>query len=98
MAFKLQLLHAADQEAGVPALEDAPNFSAVVNALKNEDADSDSNPDYENTLVLSSGDAYIPSPFFFGSEEAFGGQGRGDILIQNELGFQAIAFETMNSI
>jgi 2',3'-cyclic-nucleotide 2'-phosphodiesterase (5'-nucleotidase family) len=92
MVFKLQLLHAADQEAGVPALEDAPNFSAVLNALRNEDADSDGNPDYENTIVLSSGDAYIPSPFFFASETAFGGQGRGDILIQNALGFQAIAF------
>jgi 2',3'-cyclic-nucleotide 2'-phosphodiesterase (5'-nucleotidase family) len=92
MAFKLQLLHAADQEAGVPALEDAPNFSAVLNALKNEDADGDGNLDYENTLVLSSGDAYIPSPFLFAGEQAFDGQGRGDILIQNELGFQAIAF------
>ncbi|GAB4385294.1 MAG: hypothetical protein Kow00121_50080 [Elainellaceae cyanobacterium] len=92
MAFKLQLLHAADQEAGVPALEDAPRFSAVLNALKNEDADADGTPDYANTLVLSSGDAYIPSPFFFASETAFGAQGQGDILIQNELGFQAIAF------
>jgi 2',3'-cyclic-nucleotide 2'-phosphodiesterase (5'-nucleotidase family) len=91
-AFTLQLLHAADQEAGVPALDDAPNFSAVLNALKNQDANGDGTPDYPNTLVLSSGDAYIPSPFFFASETAFGGQGRADILIQNELGFQAIAF------
>ncbi|NJO93589.1 MAG: bifunctional metallophosphatase/5'-nucleotidase, partial [Hydrococcus sp. RM1_1_31] len=90
--FTLQILHASDQEAGVPALEDAPNFSAVLNALKNEDADGNGTADYENTLLLSSGDAYIPSPFFFASEEVFGGQGRGDILIQNELGFQAIAF------
>jgi 2',3'-cyclic-nucleotide 2'-phosphodiesterase (5'-nucleotidase family)/alkaline phosphatase/endonuclease/exonuclease/phosphatase family metal-dependent hydrolase len=90
--FTLQLLHASDQEAGTPALEDAPNFSAVLNALKNEDADGNGTVDYENTLLLSSGDAYIPSPFFFASETAFGGQGRGDILIQNELGFQAIAF------
>jgi 2',3'-cyclic-nucleotide 2'-phosphodiesterase / 3'-nucleotidase / 5'-nucleotidase len=90
--FTLQLLHAADQEAGVLALDDAPNFSAVLNALKNEDVNGDGTPDYANTLVLSSGDAYIPSPFFFASDTAFGGQGRGDILIQNELGFQAIAF------
>ncbi|HHP7231070.1 MAG TPA: choice-of-anchor I family protein [Xenococcaceae cyanobacterium] len=81
--FTLQLLHAADQEAGIPALETAPNFSAVLNALRD---------DYENTLVLSSGDAYIPGPFFAASETAFGAPGRGDILIQNELGFQAIAF------
>ncbi|MBW4652810.1 MAG: bifunctional metallophosphatase/5'-nucleotidase [Kaiparowitsia implicata GSE-PSE-MK54-09C] len=91
MAFTLQLLHAGDQEAGAPAIEDAPRFSAVLNALKNEDADGDGNLDFPNTLVLSSGDAYIPSPFFFASESAFGAQGRADILIQNLLGFQAIA-------
>jgi 5'-nucleotidase/UDP-sugar diphosphatase len=90
--FTLQLLHAADQEAGVPALEDAPNFSAVLNALQNRDVNGNGQPDYDNTLVLSSGDAFIPGPFFSASQSAFGGQGRGDILIQNELGFQAIAF------
>ncbi|ELS02890.1 5'-nucleotidase/2',3'-cyclic phosphodiesterase-like hydrolase [Xenococcus sp. PCC 7305] len=81
--FTLQLLHTADQEAGIAALEDAPNFSAVLNALQD---------DFDNTLVLSAGDAYIPGPFFSASETIFGGQGRGDILIQNKLGFQAIAF------
>ena len=81
--FTLQLLHAADQEAGIPALDDAPNFSAVLNALRD---------DFDNTVVLSSGDAIIPGLFFSASEDAFGGAGRADILIQNELGFQAIAF------
>ena len=81
-SFTLQLLHLADQEAGVPALEDAPRASAVLSALKD---------DYDNTLVLSSGDAYIPGLFFAAGEEAFGGAGRADILIQNELGIQAIA-------
>jgi 2',3'-cyclic-nucleotide 2'-phosphodiesterase (5'-nucleotidase family) len=90
--FTLQLLHAADQEAGIAALDDAPRFSAVLDALKNQDADGDGNADYINTLVLSSGDAYIPGPFLSASETAFGGTGRGDILIQNELGFSAIAF------
>ena len=80
--FTLQLLHLADQEGGVPALEDAPQTSAVINALRD---------DFENTLTLSSGDAYIPGVFFSASEDAFGGAGRGDILIQNELGIQAIA-------
>ena len=80
--YTLQLLHAADQEGGIDALTDAPNFSAVLNALED---------DFENTLVLSSGDAYIPSPFFSASESVFGSGGRGDILIQNELGFDAIA-------
>ena len=82
-SFQLQLLHLADQEAGVPALADAPRASAVINALRD---------DFENTLVLSSGDAYIPGVFFSASEDAFGGAGRGDILIQNALGVQAIAF------
>ena len=89
--YTLQLLHAADQEAGIPALENADNFSAVLNALREEDADGDGVADYENTVTLSSGDAYIPGPFFASSEEAYGGQGRGDILIQNELGWSAIA-------
>ena len=90
--FTLQLLHTSDQEAGVPALKDAPNFSAVLNVLKNQDANGDGKPDYPNTLILSSGDAYIPSPFLFASDTVFGGQGRGDILILNALGFGAIAF------
>ena len=79
--FTLQLLHTADQEGGIAALEDAPSFSAVLNALRD---------DFDNTLVLSAGDTYIPGPFFSASETIFGGQGRADILIQNELGFQAI--------
>lgn len=88
--FTLELLHAADQEAGIPALADAPRFSAVLNALKAQDLGNDGKLD--NTIVLSSGDAYIPGAFLNASTEAFGGLGRADILIQNELGFQAIAF------
>ncbi len=90
--FTLQLFHAADQEAGIAAIEDAVNFSAVLNALRNEDIDGDGITGFANTLTLSSGDAYIPSPFLSASESIFGQAGRGDILIQNELGFQAIAF------
>ena len=89
--FTLQLLHASDKEAGLDALVDAPNFSAVLDALRNEDLDGDGTPGFANTLTLSSGDAYIPSPFFAASDEAFGDFGRGDIIIQNELGFEAIA-------
>ena len=87
--FTLEILHTADQEAGIPALEDIPNFSAVLNALEAQDVGGDGEPD--NTLKLSSGDAIIPGLFFGASETAFGSGGRGDILIQNELGFQAIA-------
>jgi 2',3'-cyclic-nucleotide 2'-phosphodiesterase / 3'-nucleotidase / 5'-nucleotidase len=97
--FTLQLLHASDQEAGIPALDDAPRFSAVLNALKNQDADKNSIADYANTILLSSGDAYIPSLFLNAAADASltpllgkAGQGRADIVVQNELGFQAIAF------
>jgi 2',3'-cyclic-nucleotide 2'-phosphodiesterase (5'-nucleotidase family) len=94
MPFTLQLLHASDQEAGIPALQDADRFSAVLNALRNEDVGQDGN------LTLSSGDAYIPGAFLNASAAvtnlvegyALGAVGRADILIQNELGFQAIAF------
>jgi|GEM_PF-182302 len=97
--FTLQLLHAADQEAGIPALDDAPRFSAVLNALKNQDADKDGNIDYKNTVILSSGDAYIPGLFLNAAADPSlapllgkPDKGRADIIIQNELGFQAIAF------
>lgn len=88
--FTLELLHTADQEAGIPALDDAPRFSAVLQALKDQDLGNDGEPD--NTLLLSSGDAILPGLFFNASAEVLGGAGRADILIQNELGFQAIAF------
>ena len=88
--FTLQLLHAADQEASVAAIEDASNFSAVLDALRNEDADGDGVADF-NTVTLSSGDAFIPSPFSAASAEVYDGVARGDILIQNALGFEAIA-------
>ncbi|ETW13039.1 alkaline phosphatase [Roseivivax marinus] len=55
MAFTLQLLHANDLEGGVDALENAPNFAAIVDALDDT---------YENTAIISSGDNYIPGPFF----------------------------------
>ncbi|PAX53222.1 choice-of-anchor I family protein [Brunnivagina elsteri] len=97
--FTLQLLHAADQEAGINALDDAPRFSAVLNALKNQDANKDGKVDYGNTITLSSGDAYIPGLFLDAAKDPSlapllgkEGVGRADIIIQNELGFQAIAF------
>jgi len=88
--FTLELLHIADQEAGEDAVVDAPLASAVVNALKAQDIGEDGQPD--NTIFLSSGDAIIPGLFFTASANAYGGPGRADILIQNELGVDAIAF------
>lgn len=80
--FTLQLLHASDQEAGIPALQDAIGFSAVMNALDAQ---------YANTLKLSSGDLFIAGPFFNASIDIYGQQGIADILIQNELGWDAAA-------
>jgi hypothetical protein len=88
-AFTLGLLHFADQEASTATLVDAPNFSAVLNALEAQDLGGDGLPD--NTLILSSGDASLPSPFFDNSEGAFGSAGIAEFLFQNELGVQAMA-------
>ncbi|WP_299673923.1 ExeM/NucH family extracellular endonuclease [uncultured Roseobacter sp.] len=87
--FTLELLHIADQEASSGAVVDAPNLSAVLNALRAQDLGDDGEPD--NTLTLSSGDAIIPGVFFDASEAIFGSAGIADIQIQNELGIQAIA-------
>lgn len=87
--FTLEVLHFTDQEAAAAAVVDAPNLSAVLNALRAEDLGEDGVAD--NTLVLSSGDAIIPGLFFDASEAVFGSAGIADIQIQNELGVQAIA-------
>lgn len=87
--FTLQILHASDLEAGVPALDDAPRFSAIVNGLKN---------DYANTVILSSGDNWIPGPFYTaGLDPAMSSlfppaKGRGDMSVLNSIGFQAATF------
>ena len=60
--FKLQILHASDQEAGVPALQDAIGLSAVMNKLDGR---------YENSLKLTSGDLFIAGPFFDASRDLY---------------------------
>jgi 2',3'-cyclic-nucleotide 2'-phosphodiesterase (5'-nucleotidase family) len=91
MAFTLQILHTSDQEAGIPALQDAIGLSAVMNALV-------ADPDYNNTLRLTSGDTFIAGPFFNASQDLYDivnstntQAGVADILIQNELGWNAAA-------
>ena len=86
-SFTLQLLHAADMEGGIEALENAPRFSSVLNALKAE---------IENTVIIGAGDSYIPGPFFAAANngslrEVLGreGSGRADILMLNAMGFMA---------
>lgn len=89
-AFTLQILHASDLEAGIPALDDAPRFSSVVEGLKVAYP--------TNTVVLSSGDNYIVGPFMNASADPAASnlcnmvKGRGDVLILNALGIQAAAF------
>ena len=87
--FTLQLLHAADMEGDIEALENAPWFSSVLNALKAE---------FENTVIIGAGDSYIPGPFFAAGNDrslrdVLGreGSGRANILILNAMGFMASA-------
>ncbi len=88
----LQLFHVADQEANTNSVTLAPNFSAVLDALRAQDLDDDGTPGFADTLTLSSGDVWIPGLFYDASESIFGPKGGADILIQNELGIQAVAF------
>jgi 2',3'-cyclic-nucleotide 2'-phosphodiesterase (5'-nucleotidase family) len=55
--FRLQLLHASDLEGGVEAIERAPDFAAIVDALEDT-------PGIDASITLSAGDNYIPGPFF----------------------------------
>ena len=48
--YTLELLHAADQEAAAAAIQDAPRFSAVLNALRAQDLGDDGQPD--NTIMF----------------------------------------------
>lgn len=59
--FTLQILHASDLEGGVDAIDRAANFAAIVDALEDE---------YENSITLSAGDNFIPSPFFNAAGDA----------------------------
>jgi len=82
--FELQILHTSDQEAGTAAFDDAPGLSAVLNALDGT---------FDNSLKLTSGDLFIAGPFFNASANIYenGVPGVADILIQNELGWNAAA-------
>ena len=101
-ATSLQILHASDLEGGVDAIQDAPNFAAVVEGLE-KDAASKGIP----SITLSAGDNYIPGPFFsaagddalestfqnlLGNPNAEPGAGRADITAMNLIGFDASAF------
>jgi len=60
-AYTLQILHASDFEAGLAAVDRAGNFAAIVDYLEETQA---------NSITLSSGDNFIPSPFFNAGSDA----------------------------
>ena len=59
--YRLQILHASDFEAGLDAVDRAGNFAAIVDYLEETQA---------NSITLSSGDNYLPSPFFSAGSDA----------------------------
>jgi 5'-nucleotidase / UDP-sugar diphosphatase len=89
--FQLQLLHFADVDGGgTAAMFNVDEFSALVDHFRSQDPD--------RTILLSSGDNYIPGPIFEASKDprmatVIGkpGQGRGEIAIQNRMGVQVTA-------
>ncbi|MFO8153324.1 5'-nucleotidase C-terminal domain-containing protein [Thioalkalivibrio sp.] len=82
------MLHFADVDGGgTAAMFNVDEFSALVDHFRSEAPD--------RTLLLSSGDNYIPGPIFEASDDdrmaaVIGepGQGRGEIAIQNRMGVQ----------
>ncbi|WP_083561151.1 choice-of-anchor I family protein [Oceanococcus atlanticus] len=88
--FKLQLLHFADVD-GPGGADDVRGFSALVDGFRSQMPD--------NTLVLSSGDNWIPGPEYFAAEDSrlddvLGGSdaagiGRAHVAWLNALGVQA---------
>jgi 2',3'-cyclic-nucleotide 2'-phosphodiesterase (5'-nucleotidase family) len=98
---RVQILHASDLEGDVDAVDNAPNFGAVVQALEAA-AGSAGIP----SLLLSAGDNYIPGPFYsaagdpalrtplrvaLGNPQAREAEGRVDIALMNVFGFDASA-------
>lgn len=59
-AYTLQILHSSDGEASTSAADDMPNYAAIIDTL--EDI-------AQNSVTLSSGDNYIPSPFLLSGED-----------------------------
>jgi 2',3'-cyclic-nucleotide 2'-phosphodiesterase/3'-nucleotidase/5'-nucleotidase len=58
--YQMQILHSSDMESGLDASTDAPNYAAIIDKLEEQ---------HNNTLILSSGDNFIPSPFLFSGED-----------------------------
>lgn len=90
VVFSLQVLHVADMDSGGDLVANSKALSALVNKFRAEQP--------ARTVFLSSGDNYIPGPFFNAADDAsltpelgVTGAGRGDIEILNLMGLQASA-------
>ncbi len=87
--FQLQLLHFADVDGGRDIINNAVRFSALVKKFRSE------NP---NTLLLSSGDNWIPGPEYnVASDSSLSSlglpdTGRAHVAYLNALGVNASAF------
>lgn len=88
--FTLQLLHTSDMDGYAGALANVESFSAILDGFRRQFP--------HNTLVLSSGDNYIPGPSYYAANDestvpvlGVPGDGRGDIALLNAMGFQASA-------
>ena len=89
-AFEVQLLHVSDMDSGGDLVTNSKGVSALVQKFRGEMP--------ERTLFVSSGDNYIPGPFFNAADDASlnpdlgaPSAGRGDIAILNAMGLQASA-------
>lgn len=98
---RLHLLHLADAEAATNAIQTAPNFAALVDKFVEQGDNLGL-----NTLILASGDNYLPGAFFSsggdllmrnayrsatGNNTHREANGYADILIHNILGVMASA-------
>lgn len=88
--FVLQLLHAADMDGAAGALDNVETFSALLERFRSQMP--------KRTLVLSSGDNFIPGPRFYAAADPSTAEilgvaaiGRGDIALLNAMGFHASA-------
>lgn len=87
-AYRLQLLHFSDAEAGLLAATTAPNLAALVDTFDD---------DFANTLILAGGDNYIPGAFLAaGTDPSVGlvhdkgtNFAAADIEILNRIGVEA---------
>lgn len=88
--FTLQLLHFADIDGQPQAIDNVTDFTRLVSEFESQHP--------HNTLLVSSGDNYIPGPRFFAADDdamasllGIPGQGRADIAFLNEMEVAASA-------